>query len=348
MLHGQMQIASNYVWQKQLHAILQTHFFMGAFIIGFCLQITPRLFEVRLAPPQVGRYVIVGLVSSAILVLLENRVGPILLSFCFLFTIGALLPHLRISSREIKVRVGYPLFIGLLSLAAGAMLDTGDPVIGLMVFWCGVVPIVYASGQQLLSGMLGFSSLSGSEAKTMLSVYVLSVAALVTHFGGSPFQGWSWLLFAMFATATVSFAIFCLRSAGFGFRLGGDAVAFAVTSGSFWTLLGALALFAGAQYSDAVLHIWATGLVMPLIFSISSRVVGAMSGKGLLSEKVFLWLLWFWQLVPLGRGVGRLITLPATFAWVVGFTASIVYLVWLVQILRRSRTIYRKFAEMGA
>lgn len=342
ILNGQIAPRMSYPALKELHALLQVYGFLGLFILGFLLQSAPKVFGGKTLINRSAILIIPGVVCGIVALLLFSHliIGRVLLALAFSAALTFLLPPLLHSSPARLISVGIPSIQGLLVLVAGTFLPLDVPTNALLIVWGGIVAVILGASQQFIAGALGGKRMSLQAGILLAALLLSSTLAL----GLGVFRGITaanfWMLVSALCTGTL--LVHAAASGVIGiFKFPFDSLSFALATGLLWALIATLGLSHGAAYSDLVLHTLLTGLAVPLIIAVSSRIIGFLSGVQALSDRSLLLLIALWQCVPLFRGlVGH--TIDPRLSWLVITVASIVFIIWPWALLRGIWALYQR------
>lgn len=347
MLNGQVHMHGMlYFIFKNLHALVQFHFFLGLFIVGFYLQTAPKLFEIPDPTPRWTLLILVPLLLAGIcLVLLPHlHIHRYLVAVSFFATAAVITNYYRRATLENRLRMGVLSIFGLCSLGASSFLDLTNPLIAVTVFWCGIFSVILAVSQQFIIWILGGKKLRPAQSSILLILYFAAATCSILVLTFPDFQPLGFRLFAIFSLLSAQYLFIATRAAAISWRRLSDPLALALSMAQFWAVVGCILLFFGPQNSDATLHLWATGIAVTMVIAVSSRVVGVLSGKDVFGSRTLLLLLLAWQIVPLGRGLRYALALPSWFSWITGAAAIGVFFVWSASIFWRiARILYRQF-----
>lgn len=344
-LNGQVSLPSRYFIWRAAHATLQIHFFVGLFILGFLMQAAPKLLlvSVPLSPATKFLFPVLILSFLAYMGMMES-VGMILASLVYLGAALSLVPLVKKAAKEDVERVGIPCIVGTVSLGIGSWFDLSSPIMALALFWWGVVSVILGVAPQFIAGVLGGSKLELRESRIVSALFVLTGLTILnlTVIDSSLL----WVAFSALSVAT--FAAYLYFTKIFRAVLQGEvfkpfAVGFLISW--VWAFVGALLAAEGAGAADATLHAWGIGFATTMIIAVSSRVIGYVTMVEVIPERLFLSVLAVWQLVPIGRSLRHIFSLPPFFSWLVVGSTVLVLGAWLTGIARAIKTmIMRKRA----
>jgi len=197
---------------------------------------------------------------------------------------------------------------------------------------------------QFIAGVLGGSKLELRECRIVSVLFALTGLTILnlTVMDSS-------LLWGVFSALSVAtFAAYLYFTKIFRVVLQGEvfkpfAIGFLISW--VWAFVGALLAAEGAGAADAALHAWGIGFATTMIIAVSSRVIGYVTMVEVIPEKLFLGVLAIWQLVPIGRSLRHIFSLPPFFSWLVVASTVLVLGAWLAGIARAIKTmIMRKRA----
>ncbi len=327
-LNNQIPLSAHHLSLRLLHAKLQIHFFLGAFILGFLLQGAPRILESRRPQLSGARYIFPMLLIALVVRLCGLEIlSDVLTAVTYFGALVCLSPVFLSSSAEKLFAIAAPSALGLLVLSIGVFFEVSSPTSGLALFWCGIMPVIFGVGQQFIYGILGASLLKGRKLLAVAIVWFIGAVALLVEQSTV-----SWLIFA--ASAFSTFALYIAFTQMLCGLRKKESFVRGFIFAWIWGLLGGLLALSGPHTSDSVLHLWGAGLAMTLIFVVSSRVVSHVTYEEVLPNKLFYPLIGLWQLVPLGRGFRHYLGIPNEGAWIVALISCAVLLVWIGRIMR--------------
>ena len=333
MLHGEIPMSRHFPLLKNHHAFLQIHLFLGIFILGFALQAMPKLLGTEAVTRVPTAPLALTLLSAAAIERCQPQrgFGRFITSIVFAYAAILFARTLPTISIENRVRMAVPITIGLTWLSVGALLPIDSAPTALIVFFAGVIPVILAASQQFFSGVIGAQKLSVRGAGLMLALYGATLLMLVAASQTPPFyQGASASCLILFFTYLRS------TTADKALRNWHETpIHFAFMCAFFWAIIGAVTLAVHTAPADAALHIWATGLAVPIIIAVSARIVGVFSGRPLFPERILFTLIALWQVVPLGRGVTPLVVRHPLVAWTTTIIASMVIVIWGLRLVTR-------------
>jgi len=331
---GVLSLGEGYAVMRAWHVALQMHFFLGVCMVGFLLQASPRLLDSRESVPR-GAIAILSLFLSALLLLGIDGGGQawrVFLSVAYLGTAFVVTRVARGASDERRWRIAAPLVLGLVGFVVAAWVDGATPNNGLLLFWLGPAPILAATAQQFLVAVLGLPAMSMRSARVLLACYLATSVSLGWAMLPSSSAPLLWKLAAVLGSATVIGYIAANSVAHAWRRCRDEPLSLVFTLSSVWLAVAALCLFAGPRASDAILHLFSTGIAVPLLLVLTSRIMNFFSEREVLSERAVTRLLLLWQVVPMGRGLGGMLPLPALVSWLVVVVAAVVVLCWVCAI----------------
>src|SRR5690606_36097081 len=139
-LNGELALPRTYHSLRALHAGLQLHFFLGAFIVGFLSQGAPRILESHSQVRPQAKYLF-PLLAFALLIRVLGfmTVADTLTFLVYAGALFCLFPVFLTANPENRLRMAMPCAVSLAALALGALVDTSDAGVALAVFWWGVV-----------------------------------------------------------------------------------------------------------------------------------------------------------------------------------------------------------------
>lgn len=345
MLNGKIPIPANYHNLRTIHAVVQLYGFLGLFIAGFLLQAAPKIFRLKPSPSKVASIALVPTFMALGLMTVAPH-SPwisVLLAITWSIVTWTIIRLIVKADQIDLIRAGIPTTIGSCSFLLGVLLDWSHPLDALLLFWCGVFPIIFASSQQFLFAFLGGKRLEGKAAYFFLASLLMSIAAICLYrfLRASDLL---WNIYALFAFLTFFIFFGATNLIFVCWKRILHPIGFAFTAMMAWGIAGALTLFRGPGYADYSLHIWATGVAVTLIMATSSRIIGLLTGGRALNDASFVFVLAIWQIVPFGRG--GFFVLPSVISWFVGFAALISTSTWLGLIVYRTVSLaYRSTAS---
>lgn len=328
MRSGIVPMHSTYQSMRSLHSFVQFYLFLTPFILGFLIQSAPKLFESRTPLLPLIRKAIPAVIISALAKCFfpESPLPSIALALSLWSAAASLLPQLLNAERQIQLRFGIFVLISLISLGFGSFIDLGAPEKSLILFWFGIISIIFGTGQQFIAGALQGSRPSSRQSLTTLLLFL--AAGLALYFRRDSTGD---ILAAGLAVLTI---LSFLRSTGARVLLSkaSDPLGFAFISAHFWALVGAVTLIGGPSRADAVLHLWGLGFAASLIIAISLRITAWITNVTLLSERLTLGLLLLWQLAPFTRGLEKILSLPESLILVGAGASATVLILWVAVI----------------
>lgn len=332
-LSGLVAISAVYQTLRSLHAFMQFYLFLVPFILGFFIQSTPKIFEARV-PIRPSLKVLIPLSFLAgipFLLTPASLIGRAFLAAACWMTAVGMLPAILETTRAVKVRVGLPSLLGLLCLGAGTLVEL-TPVRALILFWGGVAPIIFATAQQFIAGVLGGSRPSLPAASTNFFLYL---AALFCLYLSHELERVPAILSSGICLGTV---LLYLRSVLFWrtYRRWFEPLGAAFLFAHIWAIIACVVLGTGAIYSDSVLHLFATGYAVTLIIGVSLRVIAWVTDTPAVNDKLLLVMLVGWQFVPLSRGLQPFLNLPSSWVLFSSVAGSLVLLLWATLVISRA------------
>lgn len=326
MRSGVVTIRPTYESMRGLHAFLQFYLFFTPFILGFLVQSAPKLFESQEPLPALVRFALPVVVFGALAkIFFPSELVPSLAIAGGLWSVAVsfVFPFSR-APWSARLRFGVFALVSLLSLGAGAFLDLGVPVHGVVLFWFGIVAIIFATGQQFIAG-----ALQGVHPPPRWSLVTL---ALFGGTGVSLLSGWIEGATPVFSAvlAVLSFASFLYSTrARVILSRGKEPLGFAFLSAHLWAFAGACMLARGPIAADAIIHLWGVGYAATLIIAISLRLIAWITEVALLSDRMVMAILVAWQFVPFVRGFELILALPTNLIVVATAVSAIVLFVWV-------------------
>lgn len=347
MLNGRMPMASDFVWLRHLHALVQTYLFFGLFILGFLLQTAPKILKVklRIIPLFLAA---VPLLFGGVTLELQSPGGLGRWVLAFPFAATALLVGYLASRGHEAFRESYAwwVILSLCGLAVSPFFPVDRADNAQLFIWGGVVPVTFATGQQFIFAFLGGARLAKGINRILFALYS---AALVALFAARVCEIASlWRVGGGLAAASLAVYIVATSATRAASSAHRDPLSFAFVTGYGWGIVGSLMLaFAGPDLLDSAFHILVLGWFTPLIIAVSSQVLGAISGKFLLPKWFVHGMLLVWQVVPVGRGLRSVIDLSPGLSLVVATVTSIVFLLWMIGVANSAVRIARKKSPMA-
>lgn len=343
MQNGKMPVAWNYASLRSIHALVQTYLFLGLFILGFLLQSAPKVLKVKASARGISFMALPSLVVGILLFLHSPEgVTPRLFFAAPFFGTFLFIAFLTYRGRE-DLREIYSAWVlmGLLGLGMSPWFSVERPENAVVFLWSGVVPIVFAAGQQFLSAFLGGKRLGKWVNRLLFACYasalIFMLAARATE------NALLWHISGAFAFLTLLIYLSGTDAIKAASKLLVEPLAFAFVTGYFWALAAAAIIaWIGPSQLDSCFHLFVLGWLSTLIISVSSQVLRAISGTFLLSRRLVLILLIVWQLVPVGRGLRYLTQLPPGFSHAVLTAATIVLFPWVLAVFCSAAKIRRQ------
>lgn len=329
MRSGLLPANPHYHSLRSLHAFMQFYLFMTPFILGFLIQSAQKLCESQrpLAPAARLALPATVLAAAALLIAPETPLAPYLLAMSIWGVAACMIPLLLAAPLPILLRFGAFAVFGLTCLGAGVFFDLGQAPHALTLFWLGIVPIIFATAQQFIAGVLGGARPSSGASSIMIVLYSAAALAIVSNDGSQASSSCAAFLatttLIAFLTATRAWKIFLhLR----------EPIGFAFTFAHMWALGGALLLWLGPAQADSVLHVWGIGYALTLIIGVSLRLIGWITDTQPMNERTQVLLLATWQIVPLVRGLQAVLPFPRFAIWLSSACAVAVLAAWAASI----------------
>ncbi|MBX7144404.1 MAG: NnrS family protein [Oligoflexia bacterium] len=325
MRSGIIQAHSAYQSTRNLHALVQIYFFLVPFILGFYIQSAPRIFETGEMLPRWVALTLPGSILAAVLfVLMPHALIPKLLLSANCFTVlAAVLLQLPKTSLEIHLRVGFFSALGLTILSCGPFWDLADSSDSLLLFWLGIVPIVLATSQQFIAGVLGGKRASPAQNAMTLVLIISSGAALLGQLTS--------LFCALALGAIASFAI------GTGFfsalKHWQEPLGLTFILSHCWAIVGIL--LASFSTADAALHALALGYAVTLILGVSLRLTAWLTDTPEPSPARSITLLTLWQLFVFTRSFDGTLTLSPLMTAAASLACALALSAWAIALLGR-------------
>lgn len=330
-LRGQIHIPSNYQSLRTTHALLNLYGFLAAFIVGFLLQAGPKIFGVN-KPVHQGSLAVFLLYTTGIaLLLFDIALGAFLLSAAFFLTMLLVADLLAAATTTTRLTLGIPCLIGLFAFAIGIFLPFERPFVALALLWTALLPITMSVSQQITKNLFDGKSLTSSHSLVLFGAWSIAVFALAC-FSLDVLKDLMWSSFSLFAMVTL-LLYFCFTQT-WRALFSKNAYGLGIGISWLWALIATVVSFRGALYVDFIFHLLAIGFASTLILSVSSRVVSAITQFEVFSDRGFYILLFFWQTVPIERGLKPFLPLPHFFTWVAVCCAFGVLIVWATAIFR--------------
>jgi len=327
MLNGTMPVAQSYPAMREMHAVIQLYLFFGLFILGFLLQVGPRMLKLPVHPTRGAAALCAMLLIAAVLeVFAPFSVWPRVALFVpFVIVFVAFAGIVSRAKQEERLFLGVWMLISIGSFAAGAFLPLSQPDVALAFFWFAVCSIALAAGRQFIVGFLGGRRMTSQEIIALFFLFSVTGLLLIGH------AYWSEPLFLRFAGVSSGLTFlgyfWWMRLGRSPVRMAQLGIGYSFFFAAVWMILGA-AVLAFHQLADVSLHLWSIGWISSLVFGISAQMLRGLLKSFPLSELTMIFLICLWQTVPAGRAGGRIwgpsLAFPSTVAW----SASIVLVVW--------------------
>lgn len=344
MRDGAIGISLNYAVLREIHVKVQLFLLFGLFILGFLLQVSPRVLGCN---PQTRGVIplLAGILPFFALALghgeFLKEISKYILAAPFLLTLGTLYLH-----RRSDAKMGPEWLFVTLSLAAftvAAFMKNSYPPTGLLSFMAGIGSVLVGFSPAFIANLLGGKRLSTSDAVILFALLIFALSAL--YFGtvydnASFFRTW-----AGAGALLLMFLVFRAKLYSVGGGLFESPLIFAFRLGFFWAISGfLLALVIGPVYTDYLLHILATGWALPILFVVSLQIMAFLSGEPHLPKRAVLIPLIIWQVVPILRCVAPLLGLGSQPAWVIVISAILMFGVWItLLVLYEKKILIRQF-----
>ncbi|MBN8548213.1 MAG: NnrS family protein [Deltaproteobacteria bacterium] len=327
---GLLPVSTRYHSMRELHAVMQFYLFLTPFILGFLIQSAQKLFETQITLPRAAQLALPATILAAIAILLAP--GSILVSAILAASIWGVAACLALlflhATWPVRLRFGGFAIFGLFSLGAGAFFDLGIPGHALKLFWLGVVPIILATAQQFIKGLLGGRQPAPLASIVTIGLFLGTALALLLPEESQSASPVATIL------ALLTFIVFLFstcRPATFQHLRSPIGVAFACAH--IWALLGAVILSQGSAYADSVLHIWGIGYAVTLILGVSMRIIPWIIETQPISSSIQIVLLLTWQVVPIVRGLQPFYPFPRIAVWIASICALAALAVWAAAIV---------------
>lgn len=312
---------------RHTHAVLQFYLFFTPFILGFLLQSAPKLLETREPLPTFTRLAFPGTVVAAfaLLVAPSSIVGPAIVALCAWGLALALVPAIQRADWAARLRFGFFTVLGLAALGSGPFFNLTSPHAAILLFWFGIVPIIFATGQQFLSGLLSGTRPTAPASLRTLTTFLISGFLLSSDIAGKE------VLASILVTLTFLSFLHSTKAWNALKHLPSP-IAFAFATAHLWALAGGVLLAFGPEYADSVVHIWGIGYAVTLILAISLRIIAWVTDVTLISDWLVTLLLLLWQVVAILRGFQAVIRYPNGLVWIGTGCAAAVMCVWALTI----------------
>lgn len=342
ILNGLIPARASYLFMRQAHAEIQIFLFLGLFILGFMFQASPKLFGV---PRTTSRWCLT--VPALLLLGVALRLWPIIDGADYVLLTAAMAAAAVFLSPVVGgpgMCLSDPLrglaAISLVGAVVSPWIDIGEPVGALLVFWWAWGGFLFIGCQQFISGMLEGRKLAGRPGQFVAGLYLVSCIALAVAAWGPVRWGIAGTVFGALSLVVLLSFLWAAGAVG-GLKKNWRSILGITFLLSFaWALAGSLMLLRGAVYVDLALHAWALGWATTLLVPISLRILSFLGEEPQPDARLVVSLVLLWQLVPLGRTLGHMLT--PQMAWVVGIAASIVYIFWGAALLPRISKILRR------
>jgi hypothetical protein len=339
---GEIAPKANYAEQREFHVLIQIFPFLGSFVLGYVLQAVPRLLGTdRFALRRV--FFALPLLALGVLITPQFRLaGSVLLALPFAGAILYLVELFRGAKREAIFRYGlWP----LLSMLAFTVLPFTSFQYGttlVVFFWAALAAPLFAFSPVFGVAFGGGEKMGrGASAAVHISVLLTLGVLLAAHLGYAPIEIGGALAYGTIILFLILTRIYCAARRR-------EPVIVALVLGLFWGMVGAAVLaWYGAAASDFVFHLWALGWSTPMMFAVSSHIVEIFASGLPMTERMVLWLIVMWQIVPLGRGLAVMLQLPPRFSMIVGLVVGILSLFWMVAFLKASWKINKRLRAAG-
>ncbi len=338
-LNGRLPITPAYADLRRMHVLVQIYLFFGMFVLGFAAQAGPRLVGSPRAPSAMTLLWIPMLAAGVLAWQLApgSWAGPSIVSAVFWSALCyAANVHLN-GDPLLRKTTGRFILCGLTAFAISPFLALETAAGALVVYWTGLATLIMGTGQQFISAFLGGRRCSELEASCVLALIVFTACGLVL--GAEWDTPYAYHTTGLGVVACVGFYVFSTRLDRARHTARHDALALAFLLGYGWAAVGgALLTMHGAAATDRVVHLWATGWATPVIFAVSGQIMGFMSGRNITKAPRFVAAIWCWQLVPIGRSVLSVESVPAS-PWAAGISAVVVLSYWCWELFAAERSI---------
>lgn len=322
---GFLNITPNFLFIRKLHALLQINLFLGSFILGFCLHAAPKLIGSRNFANSLSILFIPSLVIGFIFSMIwpDSVIGSFLLSVPFAIVAAFILRMSFSAATRGNFWLAYPLVYGLLVLAFIPFSDLINPQKNLNLFLLSIMQIIFATGQQFITGIL-----SGRRLPLLFAVSVLLINILIGFLYIVDLdQNYKALVstcicmeFIIYIWGTGSHRAFkTWKNSGF---------ALSVAAGNLWLIVSALMFVFNLVPAAYILHTLALGYALPITIVTSCRIMAALSGLPVINDKNLFTLIAFWQIVPLSRLVHFVYPNASLVSLIFLITVVVLILVW--------------------
>lgn len=342
MRNGQIIVSPHYISLRLLHAYIQFYLFLGLFILGFSLHAMPRILRTEIQTPKWGSFLFILLVIGVFLEWMYPQFlyGPVIMFTPFFFASMFIASLCRLSARNDVITIGVPVTFGLFCLALGAFFDLSIPRNALYLFWFGVAPIIFGTGQQFISGFLGGQKMSISWTRIFLLAYVGSLFFAIIHEISPDYE-----ILCTYGFAGMNIAALIIYIIATNLRRATSVLnhplSWAFCIALFWAIIGNIFILQGG-FVDEALHMWALGWAVTLIIATSSQIVSFLANKTYYRTRIIIALL-IWQLVPLGRSLSMTFHLRGDFSLVVAAATATVFILWGLPLALTLKDIVRRY-----
>ncbi|MCB0320402.1 MAG: NnrS family protein, partial [Bdellovibrionales bacterium] len=329
MHQGALSVSPNYAHLRKIHSMIQIHGFFGAFISGFTLQAVPRLMgSDRVRPSWTSLLPLLFLVSILIIAFTNAQtLGQALLSLHFTAIFVVVARYLPSAKHDARLHVAPFFLLGIGALAISVFLPLLNPLTSLYVLWITIIPILLSS-LHVFEKLIALKRFSQLQSALLFFSYIAIALVLFDNIYGllPSFASYAIYLSATFCiTLILSLAVIQGRQEATPLSF---PIALSTWMGTSWLGIAFLVALAFPNHYDLVLHLLATGTIIPILLTISSQILGALSGSKLLQPNVLIVLLSVWQLVPFSRGLVPAFSPAPPLAWTIAIIMVVVICAW--------------------
>ena len=331
---GIIQNNKDYEYYKIIHILLQNYFFFGFFILGFFIQAHHKIFEIENLKPQKALLNIPISILGFIFILISTNstFARFLIVVPFLYSLILLFKITKVCDLKKKITLCLPSLIGLLTFIILIFSNLTSTILSLLLLWSGSIAFIFVAGQQFVSGVLGCSKLSFRSGIIFNFFYLSSIIVLILFSTQTISNNLYWRIFIVLSLSTILSFFFGCKIYKINFAANKDVLKIAFPICLLWAIIGLIFSFDGVYKADKLIHILATGWLLPLIIFVSSRVFNHFSNKNIFSDKILIIFLFLWQIVPITRGL--LHVANPTLSYIMSFISLALLGLWTTGMIR--------------
>lgn len=338
-LKQNLPLTSNYSIIKSFHSHFQFYYFIGIFIQGFLYQAGPKLFQIKQNYKN-NSYLSLYLHAISLLLLLADfvKLSKMALLGSYLLLIITIIRWSIQLNKEKILTIAIPTTSGLIALSYGIFINLTEPLNGLFLFWFGVCPILFVTGQQFITGFLGGKWLQTNEYTLCATFYLLTLICVLTslnYASQDSFFNSNKTLYGICGLIS-SFIYFYKTGALYGvFKNLTNSINLAFLSAIIWLNYGLIGITFNISTYDQVLHQWGIGVATTLIFALGVRIIGFIASSKFFNERLLYYLILLLQIIIIFRTTNILLFNLQTL--MVTSLTLVIFLAWTTLVIRRSK-----------